>query len=306
MAAEPAIEPLDPAAWGSDHVGKVLPNLVTGDECLFCHRDVGPSWGDNRHNLTMRPATPESAALGLLRSSPGFTDAADQVELLLGSERRVRFLKRADAYGKLEMLTTAFSPDERGEGHLVDASDLQWDAAAFADRCSGCHATAVDSETQAFAAVSLDCATCHGDVPLAHANDVALVHLSEKNRAARDVVSICGQCHLRGGTSRSTGRPYPNQFVAGDNLFRDYQVEWDMAAIERMSPGDRHVFRNIRDVALLGKLDVTCLSCHQVHEQSTAQHQELRRASLCVTCHFGNQVAPTLGRMKAHNDVCGY
>ena len=41
-----APEQLDPAAWGSDHVGKPVPEYVTGDECLFCHRDdVGPTLG---------------------------------------------------------------------------------------------------------------------------------------------------------------------------------------------------------------------------------------------------------------------
>src|SRR5689334_7839434 len=29
---------LDPSAWGSDHVGKALPEFITSDECLFCHR----------------------------------------------------------------------------------------------------------------------------------------------------------------------------------------------------------------------------------------------------------------------------
>ena len=39
---------VDPAAWGGDHVGKPLPAYVTGDECLFCHRKIGPAWGKNR------------------------------------------------------------------------------------------------------------------------------------------------------------------------------------------------------------------------------------------------------------------
>src|SRR5437867_3363684 len=34
-------QPRDPA-WGSDHIGKPLPEFASGDECLFCHRDVGP------------------------------------------------------------------------------------------------------------------------------------------------------------------------------------------------------------------------------------------------------------------------
>src|SRR5712692_8649045 len=48
-------KPLDPAAWGKDHVGKPVPEYVSGDECLFCHRnDIGPGWSKNRHSLTVR------------------------------------------------------------------------------------------------------------------------------------------------------------------------------------------------------------------------------------------------------------
>src|SRR5438128_1899779 len=50
----------DPAAWGSDHVGKPVPEFDSGDECLFCHRmDVGPTWKDSRHNSTIREVDPE-------------------------------------------------------------------------------------------------------------------------------------------------------------------------------------------------------------------------------------------------------
>src|SRR5262245_32164886 len=45
---------LDPAAWGSDHVGKPVPEFTTGDECLFCHREkIGTKWAENPHNLTI-------------------------------------------------------------------------------------------------------------------------------------------------------------------------------------------------------------------------------------------------------------
>ena len=56
---------LDPAAWGSDHVGKPVPEYVDGNECLFCHRnDVGPAWSDNRHNRSVRDDRPRFAGPG--------------------------------------------------------------------------------------------------------------------------------------------------------------------------------------------------------------------------------------------------
>src|SRR4051812_18262093 len=47
---------LDPAGWGSDHVGEPLPEFTTGDECLFCHRPKdGPGYAENRHVRSLRP-----------------------------------------------------------------------------------------------------------------------------------------------------------------------------------------------------------------------------------------------------------
>src|SRR5579884_3315454 len=63
---------LDPAAWGSDHVGQPVPAFVEGNECLFCHRfDVGTTWESNRHSCTVREVDPEAPALQALRQSPG-------------------------------------------------------------------------------------------------------------------------------------------------------------------------------------------------------------------------------------------
>src|SRR5205823_6343112 len=81
-----------------------------------------------------------------------------------------------------------------------------------------------------FAAASLDCFVCHGQIPEQHTTQPALAHFSKKNREpARVVASICGQCHLRTGSSKSTDLPYPNNFVAGDNLFRDFHVDFSTA-----------------------------------------------------------------------------
>src|SRR5262245_40443978 len=62
---------LDPAGWGDDHVGKPVAEFVTGDECLFCHREkIGTTWGANRHNRTIRPFEDDSPARAALKESP--------------------------------------------------------------------------------------------------------------------------------------------------------------------------------------------------------------------------------------------
>lgn len=299
---------LDPAAWGSDHVGKPVPAFTSGDECLFCHRmDVGPTWAANRHGQTVRLADPQSPALVALARTPALRAVADKVELLLGANNRVRFLKRSQDHGRLDLLSVEWAPPRPGtEGKLLIPDSAVWDSRKFGDSCAGCHATGVSADKRAFAALSLECYVCHGEVPEQHTTNGSLVSLSAKRRDSTPViVSLCGQCHIRTGRARSTGVPYPNNFVAGDNLFRDFKVDLSPIAIDKLNPGDRHVLQNIRDVALLGKQDETCLSCHDVHRQSSEKHQRLADSSLCLTCHHARSKQEPFS-YQVHNKTCGY
>lgn len=307
------------AGWGTDHTEEGLPPYVTGDECLFCHRDVGPTWGENRHQLSTRPIADLAGTLlrddSLSAVHPQITEAHFSV-----GERNATFLlKRAMAYGKFEIWSQRI---DRLSGRITGVSSVSaqqgkhkphWDKDHFADRCAGCHATAVDPQVKAFSATSLDCFVCHGDVPLEHTSDIAKVFLSTKNQEPRHVISICGQCHLRGGKSRSTSLPYPNSFVAGDNLFKDYQVDLAEASWKKQSFADQHIFQNSFIVLLGGDTSVTCLSCHAIHQQSSEMHQGLEYSEYCQTCHVSSDdyllFTEEWQRVRAKSDfsgVCDY
>ncbi len=303
-----SIGKIDPAAWGTDHVSKPLPDFVSGDECLFCHRnEFASTWKKNRHQLTIRPADTEPAAMAALNGSPSARALSSEVEFVLGARNRVRYLKRTQHYGQLAILSTAWKPAaEAGVGALIDPQDSRWDARAFGASCAGCHATAVDAKTQTFSAVSLDCFTCHGDVPLEHSKDASRVYLSKRRPdPAHVVVSICGQCHVRSGKSRSTGLAFANNFVAGDNLFRDLDVDWSDAHLKSLNPGDRHVLENVRDVAVHGDTRMTCLSCHEVHSQTTRKHKRLADGAICINCHQPGDLS-IRKKYQVHSRTCDY
>ena len=311
MSSRPASsdEPrrLDPAAWGGDHVGQPVPEYATGDECLFCHRKTGATWNANRHNRTVRPFDPDSPAGKALKQSPA-KSFADAVKFVLGDRQRQRYLRPSKEYGKLELLSTQWVPPRDGKpGKLVSTGRPHWDETRFGDSCAGCHATAVDTRQKAFSALSLDCFVCHGAVPAEHAKKPALAHLSPKRKdEARVVTSICAQCHLRSGTSKETGRPYPTNFVAGDNLFRDFQADLSDEALRAASSADRHVMENVRDVVVFGREGVTCLSCHDVHGRSGKKHHRVPQSGGCLTCH--NADGPKRDRKPFTNSskTCGY
>ena len=304
---------LDPTAWGDDHVGEPLPEFVESGECLFCHRrEVGSSWARNRHQRTIRDATPAEPALAALRKDRSAASLADEVELILGDRRANRFLKRSAQYGKLDMLSVV-AHSRRGRRFRVrqvpdDDKPPRWlGVEHFAQNCAGCHATGVDPQTAAFALPSLDCFVCHGDSPLEHANDSREMILSRaRHDPPRVVISICAQCHLRGGRSKATGRPYPTNFVPGDNLFRDFVFDFSLADSPDVNPGDRHVIDNVRQVVLNGRQDMTCLSCHDVHRQDTRRHRKLKEERYCGHCHAPGKPLREPIRYEVHSPVCQY
>jgi hypothetical protein len=259
------------AVAAQDHAGQPVPKYVTGDECLFCHRvKVADTWQQNPHARTIHPrGDGEEAPAGATH--------------ILGARPPHRGL-RENGYGRFDLL----APD-----------GSTWDAEAFARRCAGCHTTAVDPETHTFTTSSLDCYTCHGVAPEGHPNDISLVWFSARHsRDPRQIVSICGQCHLRGGKSKSSGLPYPDNFVAGDDLFRDFQPDFTRADDAGLNPGDRHIYRNARDVVLKGAAD-TCLSCHRIHDDSTRKHRLVLTSGICLDGPKKN-----VRKYEARNTVC--
>lgn len=299
---------IDPAAWGSDHVGQPVPEYVTGDQCLFCHRDkIGPTWGVNRHNLTIRAVDEQTPALKALNETP-IQKLVEEIKYVMGNRLTQRFLKPADEYGQLELLSTSWIPPHDGlPGKFTATENPHWDAKQFGNACAGCHTTAVDSKTKAFSALSLDCFACHGNVDTEHPNKPELAYLSPRRKdSAAVITSICAQCHIRTGHSRSTGLPYPNNFVAGDNLFRDYHTNLSDAALRNLSNVDRHVMENIREVVILGNEAVTCLTCHDVHGRSSRKHRLLSRTNYCLNCHNIDGPMIDVKPFSTHSKTCGY
>src|SRR5215471_8822044 len=298
---------IDPTAWGGNHVGKPIPEYVHGDECLFCHRnDIGTTWQKNAHGVTVRQGEDAPELQAIVRKQPALSSMATQIEYFLGSRHRVRFLKK-DGYGKFALLNTqaVLGPDNQVD-KWIEVDKLSWDKERFGNRCAGCHATGVDPTAKTFTAFGLECYACHGDVTLEHTKNTSLMWLSKKRRDdARAITSICAQCHLRLGKSRSTGLPYPNNFIAGDNLFQDYEVDFAKVEDESLNPGDRHILRNVRDVVLRGQLTTTCLTCHKLHANSTAMHLAAAAGPICADCH-GAKFTAAVKPSSVHSSLCEY
>ncbi len=311
IEAQTADQLSDPAAWGDDHVDEKLPMFTEGGECLFCHRtDSITRWNRNRHQRTMRLATPDEPAMKALANFEGLEDVAEEIGLLLGAKEHARYMKRSAKYGQAEMLPIKFNANEEPTAQSISVPESgarEWDAAAFAERCAGCHASGVDRETLAYQAVAHDCFVCHGEVPTTHAANPEEALFSKTGKHSPEVLTaICASCHIRTGTSRSTGRPYPTNFVPGDNVFKDFEVDFSDEAIDALNPNDAHVLMNIRDVAVRGLTGETCMTCHDIHDQSTEAHELLKTRQDCYVCHEEGVRKSDVPQVDVHSAVCEY
>jgi predicted CXXCH cytochrome family protein len=120
------------------------------------------------------------------------------------------------------------------------------------------------------------------------------------------ITSTCAQCHLRMGKARSTGLPYPNNFVAGDNLFLDFEVDFSKADDESLNPGDRHILQNVRDVIINGSESPTCISCHDVHKATSVKHHRAPRTAICNDCHNAEGSIKGNKPYVVHSGLCEY
>jgi len=303
--AKPPDKITNPASWGGNHVGQPIPEFVHGDECLFCHRNnIGVTWQQNAHGVTIRHREDAPELQAIVRKQAGLSLMTSQIEYFLGSRHRARFLKK-DGYGRFSILNTqaVLGPENVVEKWL-NLEKFVWDKDRFANQCAGCHATGIDPKAKTFVAFGLDCYVCHGDVTVEHSGNTSLILLSKRRRDdAKVITSICAQCHLRFGKSRSTGLPYPNNFIAGDNLFQDYEVDFSKA--DNLNPADQHIADNVRDVVVSGQLDVTCLSCHQIHANSSTHHS-VRKGPICQDCHEGTNYVSERKSFVAHSALCEY
>jgi hypothetical protein len=257
----------------NDHVGKPLPDYMTGDQCLFCHRNVvGPTWEQEPHAWTIRP-------VGVAPDVPSLPKDATHV---IGSAKHFRALK-VTGYGQFAVLA---------------ADGKTWQADVFATQCAGCHSTGVDPGTHAFSAFAFDCYACHGDLTTAHTAKPETAFLGSKRpRQPREIVAICGSCHLRGGRSQSSGLPYPNNFIAGDDLFTDFKVDLKRDLDSSMNPADRHAYTYTRNVLERGSTQ-TCLECHRVHGRPDLKHE------YCVDCDDLPAATKAAGKMRS--ETCQY
>jgi predicted CXXCH cytochrome family protein len=63
--------------------------------------------------------------------------------------------------------------------------------------------------------------------------------------------------------------------------------------------------RNVMDVVKNGS-DVSCLSCHRVHDSSTQKHRRVLTSAACLDCHNAEGPKKNVKTYTVHSKLCEY
>jgi hypothetical protein len=289
-------------------------------DCRSCHRGLVDRYATTAHFQTSAAASTET----ILGPSPAAMDTrvptthfeverrgtdiyqsavwveegkprrrTQRIELVLGSGRRGQsyLYREGDQIYQLP-LSYFRAIDGWANSPGYTDGDVNY-ARRIPPRCLECHATrlALVRDPPDFGygrghQLGIACGVCHGD-----GSHESLVNPAELSRARQ--IDLCALCHS--GASRNLRRP-PFTFKPGDRL------DAHLAPASPAADAGPDVHGN--QVALLGASrcfrvsdDLTCSTCHDVHEPERDVRELNRRCTAChePSIHAGRAMAPPAG-----------
>lgn len=273
------------ADWAANYVAP-RPGLGEGAEgyigsarCATCHEENYFSWQETMHSrMVQNPATTPNAIVGDFSSEDSDRSFAMQdVLYTIGSQWKQLYLSQT-VEGKLFILPAQWNVADKEwvAYHPEAGEDNGW-----LENCGSCHVTGLNTQSWGFKEFSVGCESCHGP-GAAHAKEPKKV----KPFAEVDD-QVCGSCHSRGTSPE--GFHFPASYRPGDKLSEHFtqaigsDVQWPdgSAKLNNQQYSDWHL-----DNRMLDSGDVTCTTCHSVHDAGLAQHQLTKPLNdLCLQCH---------------------
>jgi hypothetical protein len=52
--------------------------------------------------------------------------------------------------------------------------------------------------------------------------------------------------------------------------------------------------------------DVTCISCHKIHDDTSAKHRLVLSGPICLDCHNADGPKNVVKKYTVHSDLCEY
>ncbi len=195
---------------------------TTSEGCKECHPEIYRQWEMTSHAKMLRDARKTPSAILADNFSEDIPFTKDDIEFTLGSHWIQKYLTRID--GDLYILPRFWNIVEND---WEPYSIWNWRNRPYSHHCNWCHSVGYDTGTKTYVEESIGCEACHGPgkrhAESGEAEDI--VNPAKLPKMEADM--ICEACHTDGKDRRSKTYPFPDGYVAGDDL-REYYTDFFM------------------------------------------------------------------------------
>ncbi len=303
------------------------------EKCGKCHAREYQSWKQSYHAKMIRPkheAILKDVAENWSKGGPtkvvltGAPASLDDVELVIGSKWKQRFLVRNPATGGHLFLDKQWNTVKKQWESYGNKND--WET-----NCSTCHSTgfrltsydaAKPAEQKwAMSEMNIGCESCHG-AGAAHASSLGKKAIySFKGKPPAEQTRVCGYCHIRGENEKfktaqgnnSEYLPHPEigkSWQPGDDWTKWYNAE---AIIPGVHAEDRIDAAYKGDLAGMFKVDELAKAAgfydsgkhHQQYQEFVQSAHYQKQVMSCSGCHSAHATKARPSGIVAKDSCAG-
>lgn len=157
--------------------------------------------------------------------------------------------------------------------------------------------------------LSIGCERCHGpgelhvkrhrsDSPLTDDIDRTIVNPTHLSRELSE--DVCSQCHLNGDIQSTVRGGRPHDFRPGLPL-KEYRLEFRMESEAKIRVAG-HVEQLHKSACYQNTATLTCVSCHQPHEDLQPVERLAQHRQVCINCHQQQTCRMPIADRDSKND----
>lgn len=265
--------------------------------CGYCHSLQYAEWSAHAHSRFLADPRRDLRAVAAQWGDgvPGWRELLGgrfrqaEASLCFGA-LQVQVFFREDPDGHRLLPAQWNLRERRWEPLPPDLEAIRRERRTWEEECAGCHVTAFEPPTGAYAERGASCPSCHGDGAAHAATEgaapiVAFAKLSPPRRT-----DVCGRCHSR-GRERGGRRPFPTSFSPGQALDQSFDLAAPAAGrasslfwpdgTERANFMQYQGFLQSRH----HRVGLACSTCHLAHGSDHPHHLREKTSELCRGCH---------------------
>jgi hypothetical protein len=271
---------------------------ITSEGCKECHEEIFDQWKLSSHARMLRNAKEDPSAIEADNFSEEIPFTKDDIEYALGSHWIQKYLTRID--GELYILPKFWNiVKQEWEPYSI----WNWRNRPYSHHCNWCHSVGYDTETRTYVEESIGCEACHGPGKKhAESGEPAdIVNPAKLSKVRADM--ICESCHTDGKDRSTKTYPFPDGFVAGEDLtnyYTDFFVPkpgskgWYKGEMSYLERHRMFLFWQTRFYSNARSCEV-CEFDRQINKKVKGGY--MTRDEYCGTCH-----GDILSEFKSHSN----